>query len=71
MSVTQKEIVQTLTLNEHSANWPRELVELANRIEREGIAAPEGYAIVPIESRTGIAIDEGFIPAKYRAKKSL
>lgn len=38
MSVTQKEIDTVLRLNEHSANWPSELVELANRIEREGIA---------------------------------
>lgn len=50
MTVTQKEIDTVLRLNEHSANWPSELVELANRIQAEGIAPPDGYAIVPVDS---------------------
>lgn len=46
--------------------------EVADRIESEGIAPPDGFAIVPIEpaaNATGITIDEGFIPAKYRRSK--
>ena len=52
MSVTQKEIVQALMLK--NSLMFRTL--LANRIEREGILPPEGYAIVkkPDELQTAL-----------------
>jgi hypothetical protein len=50
MSVTQKEIDAVLRgwKSDGLAYTGAEMVALADRIEREGIAAPDGYAIVPI-----------------------
>lgn len=47
MSVTQKEIVAELLFLSKAAGF--EANEIADIIEREGIAPPEGYAIVPIK----------------------
>ena len=75
MTVTQKEIVEALWVGQQYAeevhnNPNNSFNRLIERIEAEGIKPPEGYAIVPIEPITGIAIDEGFIPAKFRTKES-
>ena len=56
MSVTQKEIVEALQwfasnlrTNPTPKGTPK--LDIIERIEREGIAPPDGYAIVPIEKQ--------------------
>ena len=56
MSVTQKEIDAVLRgwKSDGLAYTGAEMVALAERIEREGIAPSDGYAIVPIEPDTAL-----------------